>query len=439
MISLQISKYNLLKKLVESNQLQLFLMLSTPRTRSTALQIACAQTKEIDMQISAPFSNQAYGPISFYHDNNTLVPGKDLRQFETGCEKIYDTYAKVDKRNKRSATGLLVYEALSRLLDAEMHQLLQLTRHVIIPIRDPYLQFASFLVQYFHDYFTGDSNKYLKSSQVFNLLKTLKEKSARECDLLWDEYIRKEAVAKILNKTPETVKGEDILTVLNKMIAFIISELDIIWLNLEHCLRVLFKSQSYKSHTIVIVDGENLVQQPQEVLRNICEQLQLSFGERMASQWKKSSGNKFRSGHPTNDRLLGWSAPAKESTGIHKDNDSIDIAPRLEDFPKEMHGLLKKAWVIYQNCLSRPELIRVPRLQTPSATSNADLIKELKTETLSGKTDQSFTLSSAQLIIQARKEYAPTVNRKGKKNKRKEDESGFHMELRSSKHVRHPK
>ncbi len=441
MFELELSKFSLLKRLVTSDKLRILLMLSTPRTRSTALQIACAQAVEIDVQISAPFSNQQYGPISFYHDNKSLVSGVDLRPFEVGCNKIYEQYLATSNKHNGSVTGILAYEALSRLLDTEISQLLQLTREVIIPIRDPYRQFVSFLVQYFHDYFTGaSSDRYLKASQVLNLISTLKNKTAEQCDLLWDEYITKEGVAKTLNKPPENVKGEDIITVLNQMIPFVNSELDIIWTNLDHCLDILSKPEYYQKNNVVIVDGEDFVDHSSEMLNNICHKLKLSYSNKMTDDWQKSSGNNFKSGHPTKDRLMGWSAPAKESSSIHKNNDSVDITPKAEDFPVELHGTLNKAWNIYRKCLIRPEFIHVLQPQI-SSVPNIEESKKSETEKLPDSTDKLIPPSSAQLVIAARMEYAPNGNdikRKGNDPTTKDNVQESSMELRSGKRMRYP-
>lgn len=439
MYYLQISKYNLLKRLVELKSLRIILMLSTPRTRSTALQIACSEAVEIDTQISAPFSNQEYGPISFYHDNKLLAEGKDIRPFEVGCQKIFEQYIAVSARHNKSVTGVLTYEALSRLLDDEIRKLLELTHEVIIPIRDPYLQFASFLVQYFHDYFTGTS-KYLKASQALQLISALKQKSAKECDLLWDEYITKEAVAKTLSKSPETVTGEDILIVLNQMIAFVNNELDIIWTNLDHCLEILFEPQYRQEHTVVIVDGEHLLENTSEILNNICQKLRLSYSNKMTNDWGKCSGSYFNSGHPAKDRLMGWSAPAKGSSSFHKNNDSVDIIPKIEDFPVELQNTLMKAWNIYKKCLIRPEFIRTaqpPIIPVPTK----DESKKSDLEKLPDLPVKPIEPSAAQLLIAARSEYAPSERDKKRKdnepvtNDNAEDSS---VELLTDKRPRYP-
>ena len=91
-----------LKKLLESGKVKLLLMGSTPRKRTTALQLTLAQAPEVAGQINAPLSNEPRPVQFFYHDNTTLKAGTDLRTFDSACDKIIATATELLEKNAGS-------------------------------------------------------------------------------------------------------------------------------------------------------------------------------------------------------------------------------------------------------------------------------------------------------------------------------------------------
>lgn len=244
-----------------------------------------------------------------------------------------------------------------------MEKLVSICNNIIMPIRDPNAQAASFLMQIFYKNFFKTPKGAINSSDFLYLVSILdcpSIGSASELALL-DETINPAYIATCLKKSlSDLVLPNDYFIVYQAVIAEAIRCLDILYSNLEFFLDHNIVSGVY-SKNIIIIDTDLLMKNQEVILKLAIGRLEgVTYSHNDMFNWSKSCGDNYHSGHPKSSQTNTWSAPARNSTRLCEDNDSLTKQHPVQDFPYNLQALLEKANKIHTKCSKQPGLVQAP-------------------------------------------------------------------------------
>lgn len=128
-----------LNQLVKDGKIKFTVLVSLPRSNSTAFELALQQAfEDDDIQLGSPWHSK-----KFDLDDN--------HEFDLGCQRIYDEVMKAINTPRKSPISILIKSHASHLETNEFARLLSLSNEFGFSYRDPYSQFQSMITRMGND------------------------------------------------------------------------------------------------------------------------------------------------------------------------------------------------------------------------------------------------------------------------------------------------
>jgi hypothetical protein len=355
--------YEKLKALVDGQQLMIYTLLANPRTRSTAFYHAMKSMSDIDGGVNEPFSTHDRGGI--YHHFDAAQTSRSIRNFDQVCQNIYSVVEKI--LAVKPVARVWIHDHLYEILHHEMHDLLALSKNVVVCIRDPKRQFLSFLVRVANDKLATYRQSDLSRDDVMQLFHE-KEKGTSPKELLayvMDKNIRvsMKQIAKSLHQDEQALPPEELLILgMEAVLTYVQDEVSIMVENTQFYLDFFKQYQCHSSLNYVVVDTEMLVDgaKAPAVLKAVTDQLHgLRFSNDIIDDWSQDEKISMcwileNTQTPLDNA---WNGPARTSTKFTTQHDVSGQEPLdRQAFPKAMHAILADAEKLYQRCLNMSEL-----------------------------------------------------------------------------------
>ena len=358
--------YALLENYCMTNQLRVIWELSLPRSNSTAWQIAIAQAKNT-MQINEP---------SFHEDFKSRrcdgEPIQGTRSFDEYCRKIVlclngDDKVKPDIlqsqqrawtaadpfKQQQPALNLIVNDLTHSVSLNETRLMLHISKDICVTIRDPFRQAHSALTRCINDGLSKPGGDVITAKQALALANKTFFSAEEISHLQVSGAINsKHLLAGLGFDENKSLTNELLLrSIANAVQRCCQDYIEICWENLRKQLELI---RATPNVNLVVIDGDDLLQDPETVMRRSCEAFDLEYTENMVHHWEKSRGEKFNCSITENwprDLAMNnaWNGPARNSTKIERKPNAISDKVSLTSFPQSMHANLEKAQEFYEN------------------------------------------------------------------------------------------
>ncbi len=354
--------YKKLKALVDHHKLVIYTLLANPRTRSTAFYHAMKSMPDIDGGINEPFSTHDRGGV--HYDFNRAEEVRKIRTFEDVCKNIYSVVEEILKTKQVARVWL--HDHFYEILNDEMHHLLTLSRNVIVCIRDPRLQFLSFLIRVSNDKLATYRQSDLTREEVIRLFYKKEEGVSPEALLAFVDnekmLISKTQLMRTINAEDQSVElATALMLSMETVLEYVQKEMDIMVKNTQFYLDLFKRYQEKSALNYAIVDAERLVDETksQSVLQAATAQLDdLMFSENMINNWSQEDKVSMcwileNTQTPLDNA---WNGPARTSTQFTTQHDVSGCLPlAVEQFPQAIQGVLRDALQLYHDCLTMSE------------------------------------------------------------------------------------
>jgi hypothetical protein len=345
------SQFDHLKELVQTGKLRIIYELSLPRSNSTAWQIAIAQAPEVTGQINEP---------SFHSDFKVRKHDEisdPARSFEVYCEKIIARAKTLSESTSDDNVTLVVNDLVHSVSAEELKKILELTDDIVITVRDPRVQGLSCLTRIINDSLDslGGGNISLKLAlELANKLEFTDEELA---DLKGPgkNKFNPDRILELLELPKDMAISSEIL---QKAISHAVTKtshdyIEICWNNMKAQLDIIRTAKS--DVRLVIVDGAELLQHPQEVMKKSAEILGLTYTQDMVDHWVKSVGEDFYCSITQGWGDLAftnhWNGPVRSSSGIEYKPNNVSTICDISEFPASMHESLTGALLVYNDIM----------------------------------------------------------------------------------------
>lgn len=140
------TSFKILKKLVDSNNIELISIVSIPRSVSTAFSRSISQGRD-SFFINEPFNRQEL-------------------DMEKGCKSILEAYFKF-KNTRGNKKSTIIIKNMARNLSGEMYSgLMRLSNYTFFTIRDPAIQISSLITRVANDIQNGDGTDFIDQKKL---------------------------------------------------------------------------------------------------------------------------------------------------------------------------------------------------------------------------------------------------------------------------------
>jgi hypothetical protein len=362
--------YTKLKAFANDGQLVIYTLLSNPRTRSTALYYAMESMPDIDGGVSGSFSTHDCAGVHYNFDATKET--RKIRTFEEVCEKIYRVVEEILK--KKTVARIWLHDHFYEITQHEMHYLLTLSSNYIVCIRDPRLQFLSFLIRVSNDKLATYRQSDLNRDQVIKLFHKKEEDVSPKMLLSYVEKknipISKAQILNTIHKKEHQLPFSSALTLSTDIILnYVQTEMKIAVANTKIHLEILKKYQEKSDIRFVIVDSEKLINPVTSklMLQEVTNKLHgLVFSESLINNWSREG--KISMGctaENTNTPIENaWNGPARKSTKFTMQHDVSGCSILdVDQFPRPLRPVLLDALQLYHSCLAMPNSLEAAVLR----------------------------------------------------------------------------
>ncbi len=348
--------------LIDEKKLKCYFVLSLARTRSTALQLSLAQASEVSGQINLPFNSGKFSRPQtdeyLYNDFRDKISNTSVEEVSKRINNVVEPLIKKD-----GYANFIIHEHFDFLAKEYLSFLCKLSTNFIYCIRDPRIQFLSYILRAFNKFFLENDSRdncesftsddllvlfslYKSKPEIFSnkMMKIVARKNIKlyQGDN-WYRYSNYEKLSK-------NITVNDLFSI---FLSFVVKELEVAWINAESTIEYLFSYNDKEQINMVLVDGENFVKQPSKTLKHITSNIVgLSFSDKMVNGWDKSTSDNFVCYMMEYNKNT-WNGPSRNSKGITFVNDGTNghiLEPAL--LPENLANVLKKSIVIYQRLSS---------------------------------------------------------------------------------------
>lgn len=356
------SEYQKLINFIKVGKLDLYFVISMPRTRSTALHLCLSQGPEINGQICHPMNSgifaRSQNPEFRFNDFRDSIVNISVEEVSSRINKIVTPVIQQYGNAK-----FVVNEHAKFLTPEHLPFLLDISKNFIFSIRDPRIQFLSHMIRVINECFLEDNSKDEKCFGAEDIIMFLKAYcvSSQELEQKLNETITQKKIKiykgdiwhKYTGGHESSSPKTSVVDIFIRVFLFLIKEIEVTWDNTTNTLEYLLHSpQEIK---LLSVDSEMFVKDPFTVVQNITTQIKgIGFSEQMVTKWNKDTRKKFVCFiYPKEEeKNNAWSGPAINSTQITNKNDSTrGILLDPKEVPESLGKLLLKADEIYKAVL----------------------------------------------------------------------------------------
>ena len=354
------SNYKTLLDLVGTSKLKIVFLFSVPRARSQAFQIALVQSPEIDGQVNSPLYNNDMHSIPHAGlDSN-------LRSFELCCERIIKRYADLKCNSTKETVVLLVHEHFNNITQNEMRYLAELSEDFIVLLRHPRLQLQSYMLRILNDKLLYLWSQELNIQDILTIITIMENvnTSTSEDLLLQLQSTTNFKLSKstvVNSKLSESIQFQKLVQVYNAAMHTMHTETACIWYNYVYHMRYLLMLRQSrhcnatvgKAMNLVLVDSNELIQSPENILNNVCSQISgMTYTPSMINNWTKCCGSDFYCSHMTEKNIdihdNAWLGPSRGSKGLTKENDcSTAGGIETNQFPVVLQSVVDYSVAMY--------------------------------------------------------------------------------------------
>jgi len=353
------TEYKILKEFLDEKKLKLNFILSLPRTRSTALQLALSQSPEINGQINLPINS---GNFSRPHDPNFLFGDfrdsiQDVSYEEISC-RINQVIQPLIK--EEGSANVIVHDHLNFLASKHLPFLLELSENFILCIRHPKVQFLSYIIRMVNEFFLEEdileNSKCFSSQDIIELLTIYSHHPSQLEERIYQ--VIKNNEIKIHDKNNiwyRFTKCEDYHNIsLNdlfiKIIHYIQKELEVSWDNAINTFNFLRTGK--KNINIVPVDGDVFAKNSLQVINSIASKINIVPPSiTQLNNWSKFTGKNFKCYMSDNPDNSSWNGFSRNSQTISTSNDAVkySVLEYQSNLPQEFLTSFLKAQDVYQS------------------------------------------------------------------------------------------
>lgn len=360
-----IDSYQKLQNWVQGGQLELIHVIGLPRSNGTAVHLALTQAKEVAGQLNEPFYYPDLKGRIYKYKPTKQDPA--VRTFEDGCGHIVKRYEDAIAKNTQLKKVTLVVHDLSQDLTAdEFRKLVKIQSHVIFVIREPSKQGLSLLTRYANDKLSQPGGNKLKSADVLKIMQNASALKTYATNKKTAEVISLDMVKKLIDKKDDKpLSDQEWETARCNVLEVFREEYTIAWDNLKY-----FHKMIQKDHPNTVFDADWLFENPETHLKALSDRIgTITYDPSMIDNWTKGIGDQFQCVITRNwgdlAKTNAWNGPARNSKGIPKQTDSVQLPVQAHQFPSEVRNQVQMRLSMYTDLLAKTS----PQAVGPSAAA----------------------------------------------------------------------